>query len=241
MYQVTDADFSSQPVDDEVIPAKGRWARELEAGQLLRLEDLEGQQAIDLICFARANLGEKLWAAHTAKLNGTIYVTTGHVLYSDMAHPMMTILADSVGVNDVICGSCSAALDNVRYGPEKAVPGCMDNFEAAIEPWGLTRADVPMCFNVFLDYPVGEAGTVAMDREAPSRAGDEMVLRAEMDLLVAISNCPQENNPCTGFNPTPIRATIFPAGAPLPLVAGSGDGAQATRPRARADQQEVGG
>lgn len=226
---MSDGDFSSQPIQDEVIPAKGHWARELEAGQLLRLEDLEGQQAIDLICYARADLREKFWAAHTAKLNGTIYVSTGHVLYSDMANPMMTIVADSVGVNDVICGSCSAVLDEARYGPEKAVPGCMDNFEAAIKPWGLTRADVPMCFNIFLDYPVGEGGRVAMDREAPSKPGDEMVLRAEMDLLVAISNCPQENNPCTGFNPSPIRTTIFPADTATPLVAGSGDGTQATR------------
>jgi len=219
-----DGRFSSDPRIDEVLPAKAHWAREIEAGELLRLEDVEGQQAIDLICYAKDDLGEKFWAAHTAKLNGAIYVTAGHVLYSDMANPMMTIVADSVGVNDVICGSCSAALDEVRYGPEKAAPGCMDNFEAAIEPWGLTRADVPMCFNIFLDYPVREGGRVAMDREAPSKPGDEMVLRAEMDLLVAISNCPQENNPCTGFNPSPIRATIFPAGVPMPLVAGASEG-----------------
>jgi uncharacterized protein len=219
-----EVEFSVEPRLDQVIPAKGHWAREMDAGELLRLEDLEGQQAIDLICYAKHNLEERFWAAHTAKLNGTIYVSTGHVLYSDMANPMMTIVADSVGVNDVICGSCSAALDEVRYGPDKAAPGCMDNFEAAIEPWGLTRADVPMCFNVFLDYPVREAGKVAMDREAPSKPGDSIVLRAEMDLLVAISNCPQENNPCTGFNPSPIRATIFPAGVPMPLVAGSSQG-----------------
>lgn len=194
---------------DEVIPAKGHWAREMRAGQLLRIEDLEGQQAIDLICYNRANLAEKFWAAHSAKLNGTIYLTTGHVLYSDLAAPMMTIVADTVGVNDVICGSCSAALDEVRYGPEKAVPGCMDNFEAAIEPWGLKRSDIPMCFNIFLDYPVEDGGRVAIDKDAPSKPGDHVILRAEMDLLAVISNCPQENNPCNGFNPTPIRATIY--------------------------------
>jgi urea carboxylase-associated protein 1 len=181
----------------------------MSAGQLLRIEDLQGRQAIDLICYNRANLAEKFWAAHSAKLNGTIYLTTGHVLYSDLAAPMMTIVEDTVGVNDVICGSCSAALDGLRYGPDKAVPGCMDNFEAAIEPWGLTRADIPMCFNIFLDYPVEDGGRVAIDKEAPSRAGDHIVLRAEMDLLTVISNCPQENNPCNGYNPTPIRATIY--------------------------------
>lgn len=196
---------------DEVIPARGHWAREMKRGEVLRITDIEGQQAVDFICYRLDNLAEKFWAAHSAKLNGTIYLTTGHVLYSDLANPMMTITDDTVGVNDVICGSCSLALDIVRYGVEKAKPGCMDNFEAAITPWGLERKDVPMCFNIFLDYPVEDRGTVAIDHEAPSRPGDHIDLRAEMDLLAVISNCPQENNPCNGFNPTPIRATVFAA------------------------------
>lgn len=193
---------------DEVIPARGNWAREMKAGQTLRIEDLEGQQAVDLICYDLTNLKEKFWAAHTAKLNGTIYIKEGHVLYSDLAKPMMTILEDTVGVNDVICGSCSRVLDEVRYGEDKAQKGCMDNFEEAIQPWGLGREDVPMCFNIFLRYPVEVDGSVSIDQEPPSKAGDFMVLRAETDILVAISNCPQENNPCTGFNPTPLGVRI---------------------------------
>jgi len=196
---------------DRVIPAKGHWAHEMKKGELLRIEDIEGQQAIDFICYRLENLAEKFWAAHSAKLNGTIYLTKGHVLYSDLANPMMTIVKDTVGVNDVLCGSCSKALDIVRYGEEKAVAGCMDNFEAAIEPWGLERKDVPMCFNIFLDYPVEEQGKVAIDHDAPSKPGDHLDLRAEMDLLAVISNCPQENNPCNGFNPTPIRVTVYAA------------------------------
>lgn len=198
-------------VVDEVIPAKAHWAREMKRGEILRITDIEGQQAVDLILYRLSDLDEKFWAAHSAKLNGTIYLTTGHVLYSDKANPMMTIIEDTVGVNDVICGSCSKALDTVRYGPEKARPGCMDNFEEAIKPWGLLRKDVPMCFNIFLDYPVEQRGEVRM-HDAPSKAGDHIDLRAEMDLLAVISNCPQENNPCNGYNPTPIRATVFAAG-----------------------------
>ncbi len=193
---------------DEVIPARGNWAKEMKAGQELRIEDLEGSQAVDLICYDMADLNEKFWAAHTAKLNGTIYISTGHILYSDKALPMMTIVEDTVGVNDVICGSCSRALDEVRYGADKAQKGCMDNFEEAIAPWGLERKDVPMCFNIFLRYLVEEGGKVSIDHEPPSKAGDYMVLRAERDLLVAISNCPQENNPCTGYNPTPLGVRI---------------------------------
>jgi len=206
--QYTTKKSPAEPRLDEVIPARGFWAQEMRAGELLRIEDVEGQQAVDLICYNLANLKEKFWAAHTAKLAKTIYVTTGDVLYSDLARPMMTIVEDTVGVNDVICGSCSYALDVVRYGEDKARPGCMDNFEAAIAPWGLTRTDVPMCFNIFLRYPVEEGGRVSIDQEPPSSAGDHMLLRAEMDLLVAISNCPQENNPCTGFNPTPLGITV---------------------------------
>lgn len=196
-------------VRDEIVPAKGVTAFELRRGQTVRIEDVEGQQAIDLICYNLDDLAERFWAAHTAKINGTIYVTTGHVLYSDKARPMMTIVEDTVGVNDIICGSCSYALDVVRYGEEKANTGCMDLFEESIRPWGLQRKDIPMCFNIFLDYPVESEGKVAIDKEPVSKPGDHIDLRAEMDLLVSITACPQENNPCNGYNPTPIRVAIY--------------------------------
>jgi urea carboxylase-associated protein 1 len=200
--------MSATSVRDEVVPARGYTAFEMERGQELRLEDLEGEQAIDVVFYNRDDLGERFWAAHSAKLNGTIYLTTGHTLYSNLAKPMATFIDDSVGKNDVICGSCSYELDHLRYGAEKAHPGCMENFEAAIKPWGLARADIPLCLNIFLDYPVAADGGVSMDRTAPSRAGDYVLLHAAMDLLVAISNCPQDNNPCTGWNPSPIRVTV---------------------------------
>lgn len=193
---------------DEVVAAKGHTAFVMEQGQTLRIVDLEGSQAVDLICYNADRLEEKFWAAHTAKLAGSIYVTTGDRLYSDLANPMMTIVEDTVGVNDVICGSCSYALDVVRYGEAHAQPGCMDNFETAIAPWGLRRGDVPMCFNIFLRYPVEPDGRVSIDHDPPSRAGDHITLRADMNLLVAISNCPQENNPCTGYRPSPIQVTV---------------------------------
>lgn len=194
---------------DEIVPARGATAFEVRAGETVRVEDLEGEQAVDLICFNLNDLGEKFWAAHTAKLNGLIYITEGHTLYSDQARPMMRLVKDTVGVNDLICGSCSYALDVVRYGVERAKRGCMDLFEEAIAPWGLKRRDIPMCFNIFLDYPVEERGTVAIDKQPVSKAGDYVDLRAEMDLLVAITACPQENNPCNGYKPTPIRVAVY--------------------------------
>jgi uncharacterized protein len=209
MTSYVPTELPTAPVWDDVLPAKGHTAFELREGQTLRMEDIEGQQAIDVIFYNLHNLAEKFWAAHTAKLNGTIYITEGHALYSDLVSRMATIVRDTCGVNDVICGSCSASLDRVRYGEDKSVPGCMDNFEAAIKPYGLKRSDIPMCLNVFLDYPVREGGRVAMDRDAPSRSGDYMDIRADMDLLVAVSNCPQENNPCTGWNPSPLRLAVY--------------------------------
>ena len=192
-----------------MVPAKGVTAFEVRKGQTVRVEDVEGQQAIDLICYKLDDRSERFWAAHTAKINGTIYITTGHVLYSDRANPMMTVTEDTVGVNDIVCGSCSYALDLVRYGPDRASKGCMDLFEESIKPWGLERKDVPMCFNIFLDYPVEEDGRVAINRDPVSRPGDHVDLRAEMDLLVSITACPQENNPCNGYNPTPIRVAVY--------------------------------
>ena len=194
---------------DEVVAAKGVTAFEVSTGQTVRVEDLAGRQAVDLICYNLDDLDEKFWAAHTAKLNGTIYITTGHVLFSDLVRPMMTIVEDTLGVNDIICGSCSYALDAVRYGEEKAAPGCMDLFEEGIAPWGLKRKDVPMCFNIFLDYPVQDEGRVVLDRDAGSKPGDHIDLRAEMNLLVVITACPQETNPCNAHNPTPIRVAVY--------------------------------
>ena len=196
-------------IRDETVPAKGVTAFTVRRGETVRVEDLEGRQAVDLICYNLENLDEKFWAAHTAKLNGTIYITTGHVLYSDLARPMMSVVEDPLGVNDVICGSCSFELDAVRYGEDKAAPGCMDLFAQGIAPWGLKRSDVPMCFNIFLDYPVQEHGRVVLDRDAGSKPGDHIDLRAEMDLLVVITACPQVINPCNAHNPTPIRVAVY--------------------------------
>jgi urea carboxylase-associated protein 1 len=201
--------FPTPPRHDEVVAARGYTAFEVSAGETVRVVDLEGQQAVDLNCYRLDDLTEHFWAAHTAKIAGRIYVSTGDVLWSDRMNPMMTITEDTCGVNDVICGSCSYALDVYRYGEELAQRGCMDNFADSIAPWGLGRGDIPMCFNIFLRYPVEESGAVTIQHDAPSLPGDFIDMRAEMDLLISISNCPQENNPCTGFNPTPIRVAVF--------------------------------
>ena len=176
---------------------------------IINNEPTEQDDIADLVI--RHDIGEVISSGRTLDYASRIYLTTGDPLYSNRSNVLLRIVEDTVGVNDVICGSCSYALDVVRYGEERAAPGCMENFTAAVEPWGLQRRDIPMCFNIFLRYLVEPDGAVSIDHEPPSRAGDHMTLRAERDLLVAISNCPQENNPCTGFNPTPLRVTVTPA------------------------------
>lgn len=192
---------------ETVIPAKGELALVMKKGQILRVIDLEGKQVMDLVCFNLERPEEKLWIANTLKLNGTPYLTKGHVLYSDYAQKMLTIVEDKVGVHDALCGSCSAEIDYVRYGINWH-PNCTDNFVKVLTRYGLKRKDVPMSFNLFMNAPVEKDGAFAI-KEPVSKPGDWMELRAEMDLIVGMSNCPQDCNPCNGWNPTSLKVIVY--------------------------------
>jgi hypothetical protein len=199
---------------EEVLEPRGRTAFEVAAGQVLRIVDLEGQQVADLICFRRDDHADKLSVHNTLLLNGTIFVTTGHTLVSTHCTTLMTIVADTVGVHDLIAGSCSEHSNAVRYGV-RGTPSCRRNFELALEPHGIPLREIPYSFNVFMNVPVTAERTAIV--EPVSTAGDFIDLRAETDLLVAISNCPQERNPCNAFRPTAMKAIVFepePASAP---------------------------
>jgi uncharacterized protein YcgI (DUF1989 family) len=195
--------------EDFVLAPRGFVARELRLGQTLRITDIEGQQVGDVIAFTLPDLQDRLWPSTTIRLNGTVYFTTGHVLYSELSRPLMTITRDTCGRHDMLAGSCNAHIDKVRYGVDDH-RGCVENFVAAIAPWGLTRADVPMSFNVFMNCPVEPDGSWSI---APpvSKAGDVVELRAETQLLVAISNCPQDLNPCNAGDPKPLGISVFEA------------------------------
>jgi urea carboxylase-associated protein 1 len=184
-------------------------ARTLRTGQTLRITDLEGQQVADLIAFTLPDLDDRLWPSTTIRLNGTIYLTTGHVLYSELSKPLLTITGDTCGRHDMLAGSCNAEIDRVRYGVENH-RGCVENFVSAIAPWGLKRADVPMSFNVFMNCPVEADGTWSI-AEPLSRPGDWIEFRAQADLLLAISNCPQDLNPCNAGECKPLGVSISDA------------------------------
>lgn len=196
-------------LEDFVLEPRAVVARELRRGQTLRVTDLEGQQVADVIAFTLPDLRDRLWPSTTIRLNGTVYLTTGHVLYSELSRPLMTIVEDTCGRHDILAGSCNAEIDKVRYGVDDH-RGCVENFVDAIAPWGLERADVPMSFNAFMNCPVEPDGSWSI-AEPASRKGDAIALRAETDLLVAISNCPQDLNPCNAGELTPLGISIAAA------------------------------
>jgi uncharacterized protein len=198
---------------ETVIPARGYLALEVTSGQVLRIVDLEGQQVADVVFFNRHNLAEKFSPNNTVTLNRNVYLSDGGRLYSDQASVMCTIVADTVGRHDFIAGSCSEGTNRLRYGEQalgKAT--CRGNLTLALSPYGIPMKDIPYTFSVFMNAPVESDGAFTIDA-ARSEPGDYVDLRAEMDLLVAISNCPQELNPVNGPGPSPIKVVLY---APSP-------------------------
>jgi urea carboxylase-associated protein 1 len=197
------------PVLDHVLAPGAPWAGPVRKGEILRLIDVEGQQVGDLVAFNLDRVEEKFSPPNTANLNRTIRLTTGHILYSDEASPMLRIVKDTVGLHDVLAGACSKFTNQVRYGIEDG-PNCRDNFASAVERYGIGWKDVPYAFNIFMNVPVNDDGDGAMSIKEPiSKAGDHIDLQAEMDCLVAISNCPQTHNACNAFELTPMRVIVY--------------------------------
>ena len=203
----TNADISGDVTFEQIVPPRGKIAHEMARGETLRIVDLEGQQVGDIIMFNKNDLQEKFWISNTVRLNGTVYATSGHTLYSELSNPMFTITADTCGRHDLLAGSCNAEIDKVRYGVDKHF-GCVENFVAALKPYGVERKDIPMSFNLFMNCPVQPDGSWTI---APpvSKVGDYVDLRAEMDLLFVLSNCPQDLNPCNAGELKPLKVVIY--------------------------------
>jgi urea carboxylase-associated protein 1 len=192
--------------DDTIAPA-GHFATEVEKGQVLRITDIEGQQVADLVALSARNPAEKLSVMNTISLNRQVFPRVGYILYSDEANGMMTIIADTCGVHDMLAGACSSFTNERRYGV-KNTKNCRDNLAAALEPWGVRWKDVPFNMNVFMNCPIGTDGNWSI--QAPrSKAGDYIDFRAEMDVIVAVSNCPQIHNACNAFRLKPLRVSIY--------------------------------
>ena len=200
---------SRQVVSDEVLEARGFRAVELGLGQVLRIEDIEGAQCSDLVFYNLHDFDERYSPANTVNVNRHIYLGEGCGLYSTRCNKMLTIVADTVGRHDCICGSCSPELNALRYG-DRAIGKrtCRENLADAVAPYGIRPVDIPYSFNNFMNFSVAESGEITYG-ETVSKPGDYIDLRADMDVLVAISNCPQELNEANAFNPTTLRLTVL--------------------------------
>ncbi len=197
-------------LEDTIVPAGAPWGRKVAAGEHLRFIDLEGKQAIDLLCYNAADPLDRYNAANTMKLNGTLFIEKGSGLWSLRANKMMTVVDDTCGHHDTIGGCCSAEINELRYH-QKDTPNCQENFRKALEKFSLSERDIAANVNLFMHVPVSESGEMAIV-EGLSKPGDHVDLRAEMGLIVVISNCPQVNNPACGYNPTPIRVIAYRPG-----------------------------
>jgi urea carboxylase-associated protein 1 len=178
-------------------------------GNILTITDVEGQQGVDFLCYAADNPEERYHAANTIKKAATLRLTRGHILYSDVARPMMTIVEDSCGWNDTVASCCSGPSNAMLYGAANAT-GCRENFLKELQRHNLGRRDIVANLNFFCKVPVEKGNGLAPQTfvSAPSKPGDHIALRAEIDVLAVISNCPQINNPCSGGKPTAIRVTV---------------------------------
>ena len=207
------ASRTDSPLADEVIPPGGHWGRRMARGEMLRIIDLEGRQAVDFLCYQAERPEERYNAADTMKVAGSIFIGRGTRLLSDMGDTLMTVVEDTVGRHDTIGGCCSKESNRLRYGVDDT-PNCRDNFLAALKPFGLGKRDVVANINFFMNVPVEPNGSMAI-ADGLSRPGDYVELRAETDVIAVLSNCPQTRNPCNGYNPTPIRVVVWRHSAPV--------------------------
>ena len=191
---------------DEVVPARQPWGHVVRRGQILRLTDLEGRQAVDFLCYDAADPADRYSATNTVKVQGKVFVERGTVLYSDAGRALFTVVADTCGRHDSIVGCCSDANNFLRYGV-RGEPNCYDNFLAALAPFGLGRSAIVANVNFFMSAPVRSNGRLAIV-DGRSKPGSYVELRAERDVIAVLSNCPQMHNPANAYNPTPIRVTI---------------------------------
>lgn len=190
-----------------MIPSKSYTAFLMTRGQTLRVVDLEGKQVPDIVCFNSHDHGEVINLATTQVLNTQLELTSGAIIYSQLCNPMMTIAGYSNDLSFAYGPMCSEELNRLRYGVA-GTQNCRDNFTHALASWGFNRKDIPNAFVPFMRVELDEEGTLEI-KEPTTVPGDYYDIRADMDLLVAISNCPQELNPCNGFNPTPTGVVIY--------------------------------
>ncbi len=199
---------------DEVVDAGDYWLKAIKAGQTIRIVDLEGNQAADTLFYNANDVSERYSATDTIRAQGNVYLTAGSELMSNYGNPLLTITADTCGRHDTLGGACATESNTVRYALEKrCMHACRDSWMLAIaeQPeWGLSKRDIAHNINFFMNVPITMQGGLTFE-DGISAPGKYVEMVAHMDTLVLISNCPQLNNHCNGYNPTPIQVLVWDA------------------------------
>jgi urea carboxylase-associated protein 1 len=194
---------------DVTVPAGNGWAGVVKKGQRFRIVDLEGNQAVDTLFYNAEDHSDRYSAVETIAAQRNIYLTTGSKLLTENGTVLMSIVADTCGRHDTLGGACSQESNMVRYDIEKRyMHACRQTFlkTAAVE--GLSKRDLAPNVNFFMNVPVTPEGKLTFE-DGISEPGKYVELEAETDTLVVISNCPQLNNPCNAYNPTPVRVLLW--------------------------------
>jgi len=199
-------------VDREIVPAGDYYMKVVKAGQTLRILDLEGNQAADTLFYNADDPSERYSAVDTIREQGNVYLTTGTRLLSSEQNLMLEITADTCGRHDTLGGACATESNTVRYALEKkCMHACRDSWMLAVaehEEFGMTKRDITHNINFFMNVPVTAEGGLSF-ADGVSAPGKYVEMKAAMDVIVLISNCPQLNNPCNAYNPTPIEVLIW--------------------------------
>jgi urea carboxylase-associated protein 1 len=195
---------------EAIIPAGEPWIHEIPKGQCFRIVDIHGNQAADTLFYNAHDYEERYSAQNTIREQANIYLTTGTRLMSSKGNALLTIVADTCGRHDTLGGACATESNMVRYALDKRhMHACRQSFLKAIVGWGrgLEKRDIDHNINFFMNVPVASEGRLTFE-DGVSAPGKYVEMRAEMDILAVISNCPQLNNPCNAYNPTPIQVVI---------------------------------
>lgn len=196
-----------------VLPAGESWLHEVKRGQVFRILDLEGNQAVDTLFYNSHNPEERYSAVDTITAQANLYLSVGTRLMSSEGNVLMTIVADTCGRHDTLGGACAAESNSVRYAIDKKfMHSCRDSFLHALGhcDCGMDKRDLTANVNFFMNVPVTPQGELTF-ADGISAPGKYVEMRAEMDVYVLISNCPQLNNPCNAYNPTPVQLLIWDA------------------------------
>lgn len=196
----------------EIVPAGDYFLKIIGNDQCIRILDLEGNQAADTLFFSAHDTAERYSAVDTIREQGNVYLTTGSVLMSNECNPMLEIVADTCGRHDTLGGACAAESNTVRYALEKkCMHACRNSWMLAVSEhpeFNISKRDITHNINFFMNVPITSDGGLTFE-DGISEAGKYVELKAMMDVIVLISNCPQLNNPCNAYNPTPIEILIW--------------------------------